>query len=90
MLERVALRLNHFPADRQRDLLRLHSLSLRAVSRARSLSFGLLDRGLKHFDLLAHFPLCRLIVEAAEHLLEFSQVDRGLFNLRVFLRVLAL
>ena len=75
LLERVALRRDHFATDRQCDLLRLHGLSLRAVSRARSLRFGLLDRGLKDLDLLAHFALRRLVVEAAEHLLELSQVN---------------
>lgn len=91
LLERVALRRDHFPTDRQCDLLSLHGLSLRAVSRARSLSLCLLDRGLKHLDLLAHFALRRLVVEAAEHLLELSQVNRGLLVLSgIFIRVLAL
>ena len=58
LFERVALRSDHFTTDRQCDLLRLHGLSLRAVSRTWSLRLGLLDRGLKHLDLLAHFALC--------------------------------
>ena len=91
LLERVALRRDHFTTDRQCDLLRLHGLSLCAVSRARSLRFCLLDRGLKHLDLFAHFALCRLVVEAAEHLLELSQVNGGLLVLpSIFIRVLAL
>ena len=52
---------------------------LLAALRGWCISFYFLNGGLISLDLLAHFPLGRIIVEAAEHLFEFRHVNRG-FN----------
>ena len=91
LLERVALCLDHFPADRKRDFLCLNGLSLGAVAGARCFSLGLFDRGLEHLDLLAHLALRRFVIEATEHRLELSKINGWLLIFgSILFRVLAL